>query len=502
LSKNNSELLVLILTGKITLSLFKKKASLLNVEKIHEATGKSIIHYLALSNRYEFASDAIEWLKEEFDININIVDNEGNTPLFGASQVGNVELIEYLFISGADFNHINNQKESALFSVFETYDEDVTQSLLRNGTNVDIENIDGYTILDMCSYEEDHEEFSEIVELLTEYKFKNSTEQTVKIYSERNINKFLKDNTDKESPVIPFYNKMLNSGQCRILASVSVDTLTKVDELVINFPNFSEIIDHVKEQICLSLLSEDPYFSMKPLLMLGGPGVGKTRFNIELSKIIGAEIVVIDGGNISGGFIIGGNSPAWINGSPGKVAKQLIYGNTANPIVQLDEIDKMSSQQGFDPFGPLYSLLEHKTASDFIDEYVGLPMDCSYLNWISTANNLSSIPDAILSRFLVKKVPNPSKKQMVNITKSVYSDIINDPKNPWGHKFDNVLDDSVILSLSSQTPREIHRMLLAAMGKVALKAHKEKRDKDSIIGINSDDIRLSMIGKKTTMGMV
>lgn len=503
MSKNNyiSDLLVLILTGSITLSLFKEKASSANIQELHKETGKSILHYIALSSRYEFAADAIKWLKDEFDIDLNFPDTSGNTMLFGASESGNIELIDYLAISGADFNHVNKQKESALFSIFHTFDDTAAEALLRNGVSVDIANIDGQTILDICSEEGDREEYDDLIELLTHYRFENSTEQTVKVYSARKLNKSLKDNTDSESATILLYNNMLNAGEYRTLTPVSLETFSKVSELSVKFPHFINMINYIKEQISLSLLSKEPYFAMKPLLMFGGPGVGKTRFNMELSKIIGLEIVVIDGGNVSGGFIIGGSSATWRDSSPGKVAKQIITGNTANPIVQLDEIDKMSSQQGFDPFGPLHPLLEYKTASEFVDEHVNIPIDCSYINWIATANNLASIPDTILSRFLVVKIPDPSKKQMVAITKSVYEDIIFDPKNPWGERFHDSLDKEVVCLLLTNTPREINRILLAAMGKVALK-QMGSDDIDSLISIKKKDIQQSKIGKKSRMGMV
>lgn len=504
LSNNNynSDLIVLILTGKITLNQFKEKVEFDSIHELHPETGKSIPHFISASNRFDFASDSIEWLNDNCQLDINHKDSNGNTMLHIAAEMGNRELLEYLLFVGADVNAVNKQGETAIFCVFHTFEAEVAEVLLRHGLDVDIENIDGDTILDIINREDDPDEYEDILEQLNYYKLENTRKNTVSIYNESKINKIMKDITDGESPTIPLYNKMLSYGEKRILSPVSKEIFEKVDSLIERFPHFQEAIDYVKEQISLSLLSNEPYFSMKPLLMYGGPGVGKTRFNIELNKMIGGEFLVIDGGNISASFVIGGSSPTWRDSSPGKVAKQLINGNVANPIVQLDEIDKMSAQQGYDPYGPLHPLLESKTASEFEDEFVGIPLDCSYVNWIATANNLSSIPDPILDRFLVVNIPSPSKEQMIKIASSVYNDIINDPKNPWGERFHDKLDDDILDGLSGNTPRQINRILLSTMGKVALKEMDKNRPEDSLISIKKEDISDSKIGKKVKIGMI
>ena len=504
MSKNNydSNLIVLLLTGKISLASFKDRVDPDTMQTLHSETGKSIAHFASASHRYEFASDAIEWMHTELGLDLNHVDSEGNTMLHIAAEFGNQELLEYLLFSGVDRDIQNKQGETALFTVLHTFDSDVSEILLRHGASVDIKNIDGDTIIELCEGDDEPEEYEEILEQLHFYKNENTSEHTVKIYSEKKLSKAMKEITDGESPTIPLYNNMMNFGENRVLAKVSKDVFKQVGELKERFPHFVEVIEKIQEDISLSLLAEEPYFAIKPLLMLGGAGVGKTRFNKELNKVIGSEFIVIDGGNVSAGFVIGGHSPAWRDSSPGKIAKQLINGQVANPIIQLDEIDKMSAQTGYDPFGPLYPLLEYNTAAEFIDEFVGIPMDCSYVNWIATANTLSTIPAPILDRFEVITVPNPSKEQMVDITKSVYNDIINDPKHPWGKRFHEQLDNSIIDNLVSKTPREINRILLSAMGKVALKELDSERPEDTLISIKSDDIDFKRIGRKTPMGLV
>ncbi|MDP2230810.1 MAG: hypothetical protein Q8J73_07730, partial [Methylotenera sp.] len=131
-----------------------------------------------------------------------------------------------------------------------------------------------------------------------------------------------------------------------------------------------------------------------------------------------------------------------------------------------------SGDSRYSGFGPLYQLLDRESSCNFRDEAVDLEMNCSYVSWVATANHDAAIPEAIISRFTVIEVEAPSADQMVNVIQSIYSDILHDNRDIWGSHFVPEVSDSMIEALDNQGPREIVKMIMAAMGRTA-KSRKE-----------------------------
>jgi ATP-dependent Lon protease len=147
-------------------------------------------------------------------------------------------------------------------------------------------------------------------------------------------------------------------------------------------------------------------------------------------------------------------------------------GACANPVVLLDEIDKFSagkSESGGDAYAALYQLLEPENSKAFTDRYLLFPIDCSYINWILTANEVTEIPDPIRKRVRQFTIRRPTGQEMVDLViPSVYREVIKDGN----------LCDAVDHSLSSvvmevlaklHTPREVRQALAESLGKAALR---------------------------------
>jgi ATP-dependent Lon protease, bacterial type len=495
------QLLFLCASGDASLEsvqqLVKKGAS---ATVIHPESGKAAIHYAAKMNDPDLALDIVSFFVKENEINPDTEDSNGMTPLFYASLFDNIETVTFLIEDGiSNVNHIDKQGETALFTILETFDDDVARILLDAGADVTIINKQSESVLSKVKAESI---YSGILPIIEEYTLINSEKAVITLYDKDKIDETIDRMIGSESPVLPYLEDLRSTGNQRIMGDVNKETISKLELLKTRFPNFSEVIDYINEMISLSLLAEKPYFSIRPLLMHGGSGVGKTRFTKELASAIGIDMVKIDGGTISGGFVISGSNPIWKESKPGKVCEQLKFGKYGNPIIMLDEIDKMQSQQGFDPYGPLYPLLEAETAMHFTDDFLGVPMNCSRLIWIATANELNNIPAPILSRFSVIKVRDPNQEEMPKIVQSVYDDIINDKLNSWGACFSKKLNNDIISVLKNHTPREIRSRILTAMGKVAMIRQKEKisLSKKDIIELNKIDFESSNIGRKTIMG--
>ena len=158
---------------------------------------------------------------------------------------------------------------------------------------------------------------------------------------------------------------MIRSGGQRFVIKPSA--LPDIDSLIHELPNFEEPLEDIRKQLALCLSSEDP-LELEPILLLGDPGIGKTHFARRLAKLLGTGYNFIGMSSLTAGWILSGASAQWKNAKPGKVFDALVNGDYANPVIVVDEIDKAGGDSQYDPLGSLYTLLEHDTACDFIDE--------------------------------------------------------------------------------------------------------------------------------------
>lgn len=262
------------------------------------------------------------------------------------------------------------------------------------------------------------------------------------------------------------------------------------------FPNFTTVIEVLEDHVSLFGLSKRKSFSLQPFLMVGESGIGKTRFVIEAAKALQLEFRAIGCGTVTAGWVIGGSSTSWNEGKPGQVHLQLRDGKTINPLIMLDEIDKMAGDSRFDPYGPLYPLLEKHSAKNFMDESIGVPIDCSFINWIATANELEPIPKAILSRFTIIQVDKPTLEQMQVVTRSIYRDILDENKDTWGGRFAADISPEVVDTLAEEPPRKIREKLLRSF---AIAARSRKAD---IYEIQASDLNDNFVQRKPSFGFL
>ena len=175
--------------------------------------------------------------------------------------------------------------------------------------------------------------------------------------------------------------------------------------------------------------------------------------------------------SLTAGWILSGASSQWKNARRGKVFDTLVHGDYANPVMVVDEIDKASADGQYDPLGALYSLLEHDTAREFVDEFAEVPIDCSDLVWVATANDAARIPDPILNRMNVYEIPAPDLQGARRIAQRLYREIRE--SHGWGARFPEQPEDPVVDRLASVAPREMRRALMGAFGNAKLAGRAE-----------------------------
>ena len=153
------------------------------------------------------------------------------------------------------------------------------------------------------------------------------------------------------------------------------------------FPNFGEAIDTLEASFALASAMSPGDRSVPPILLDGLPGIGKTMFAERLAQLMGVHIEKINIGTAQGNFEISGTSSHWSTTKPGRVHQALANGEYANPVLLLDEIDKM----GRDVYSgsieaSLLDLLETRTAAVFRDDCVGAALNAAHVVVICTSN--------------------------------------------------------------------------------------------------------------------
>jgi ATP-dependent Lon protease len=135
--------------------------------------------------------------------------------------------------------------------------------------------------------------------------------------------------------------------------------------------------------------------------------------------------------------------------------------------VLVDELDKASGDERYNPIGGLYQLLEKDTASRFCDQSVkDLTLDASHVSWILTANDLARVPAPILSRMVVFDVASPTPEQSMQIARRIYAR--ERSANGWGRHFAEEMSESVVARLGNYPPRRMRTVLRQAFGRAAI----------------------------------
>jgi ATP-dependent Lon protease len=282
------------------------------------------------------------------------------------------------------------------------------------------------------------------------------------------------------------YEKMLRVGGQRF--AVKPSGLPEMQPLFEELPNFGEVLEHIRRQLALCVDSKDDV-ELQPILLLGGPGIGKTHFARRVSQMLGTGYGFVPMSSLTAGWVLSGASSQWKNAKPGKVFDTFLNGDYANPVMVVDEIDKASADGQYDPLGALYELLETQTAARFTDEFAEIPIDASSAVWFATANEASRIPEPLLNRMNVYEIEAPDAEGSARIARSLYREIRE--SHDWGRRFPELPSGSVVEKLALLTPREMRRAVQAAFGNAKVSGRDE---------LQPEDVDLQRGGRKSRIG--
>jgi ATP-dependent Lon protease len=251
--------------------------------------------------------------------------------------------------------------------------------------------------------------------------------------------------------------------------------------------------ERILEHVAVFKLSR--HHSTPILCLAGPPGVGKTSLGKSIAQALGREFVRISLGGVRDEAEIRGHRRTYIGSMPGRIVQALKKAQSMNPVILLDEIDKMGSDFRGDPASALLEVLDPEQNSEFIDHFMEVGIDLSQVFFVTTANVEEQIPAPLHDRLEVIRISGYFDSEKLAIAKGYLIPKVKAASGLTDGQLD--LDDGVLATLIRRYTREAGvRQLSRQIAKIARKRAREVVDLQEAVPADGAKAPKAKKGKK------
>ncbi len=246
-----------------------------------------------------------------------------------------------------------------------------------------------------------------------------------------------------------------------------------------------KVKERITETIAVRALAPDVKGQI--ICLYGPPGVGKTSIGKSIAKSLGRNYARISLGGVRDEAEIRGHRKTYIGSMPGRIIAALKQAKSMNPVILLDEIDKMGNDYKGDPSSAMLEVLDSEQNTAFVDHYLEIPVDLSDVLFITTANSLDPIAAPLLDRMEVIELNSYTREEKFNIAKK---HLLPKQLEKHGEKASNVkINDKALYSVIDFYTREAGvRKLERKIADICRKSAKKLVSGDSKISVTEQNI--------------
>lgn len=257
-----------------------------------------------------------------------------------------------------------------------------------------------------------------------------------------------------ELPWGRYSHDRLDVGRAKVILEKDHEGLEKVKERILEYIAAKKLVTEDKGQI---------------LCLVGAPGVGKTSIGASVARAMGRKYVRVSLGGVRDEADIRGHRKTYIGSMPGRIINALKQAGTMNPVIALDELDKLTRDSHGDPGAALLEVLDSEQNHAFRDHFIELPVDLSRCIFLATANTEDTIPSALLDRLEILRIPSYTPSQKLAICKKHLL-----PKQMQRHGLTKAMlkvsDAAILATVEGYTREQGVRSLDRQMAKLCRKA--------------------------------